>query len=136
MCRAKGKGNGNGERVSIKAKEDLLTAKENSKRRETKRRRKVRNNAKEEKRMETANLCEGSRKGLTEGLRNVIPVDNHRAFEVGHLREGLTSFKVRWPKGEEGHPEVPVRESPEELTLRAEEVGTWEVVHQCRSYCQ
>ena len=31
--------------------------------------------------------------------------------------------KERRPKGEEAVPEVPVRESPEELTLRAEEVG-------------
>ena len=71
------------------------------------------------------NLGDGGRKGLTEGLRSFTQVDNHRAFEVGHLREGLGSFKVRRPKGEEGYPEVTVRESPDELTLRAEEVGTW-----------
>ena len=70
------------------------------------------------------NLCEGSRKGLTEGLRNFLKVDNHRALEVGHLREGSRSLKVRRPKCEEGSPEVLVRESPEELTLSAEEVGT------------
>ena len=34
----------------------------------------------------------------------------------------LGSFKVRRPKGQEGYPTV--RESPDELTLRAEEVGT------------
>ena len=28
------------------------------------------------------NLCEGSRKGLTEGLREFIQIDNHRASEV------------------------------------------------------
>ena len=50
-----------------------------------------------------ANLCEVSRKGLTESLRNFIQVDNHRALEVGHRREGLRSFKVRRPKGEEGY---------------------------------
>ena len=44
------------------------------------------------------NLCEESRKGLTEGLRNFIQVDDHRALEVGHLREGLGSLKVRRPK--------------------------------------
>ena len=70
------------------------------------------------------NLCEVSRKGLTERLRNFIQVDNHRALEVGHLSEGLGSFKVRRPKGEEGYPGVPVRGSPDELTLRADEVGT------------
>ena len=41
------------------------------------------------------NLCEVSTKCLTEGLRNFIQVDNHRALEVGHLRESLGSFKVR-----------------------------------------
>ena len=66
-----------------------------------------------------------SRKGLTVGLRNFIQVDNHRALEVGHLREGLTSFKVRRPKGEEEHPEVSVRENSDELTLRAEDTSTW-----------
>ena len=71
------------------------------------------------------NLCEESRKGLTEGLRNFIQVDNHRALEVGRLREGLVSFKVRRPKGEEGYPEVLVRESFDELTLRADEMGFW-----------
>ena len=70
-------------------------------------------------------LCKRSRKGLTEGLRNFIQVDNHRALVVGYLREGLGSFKVRRPKGEEGYPEVKVRESPDEMTLRAEEVGSW-----------
>ena len=60
------------------------------------------------------NLCEGSRRGLTERLREFIQVDNHRALEVGHLSEGLGTVRVRRPKGSEGYPEV-----------RAEEVGTW-----------
>ena len=72
------------------------------------------------------NLCEESRKGLTNGLREFIKIDNHRALEVRHLSEGLGTFKVRRPKGSEGFPEVTVRESPDELTLRAEEVGTRE----------
>ena len=55
------------------------------------------------------NLCEGSRKGLTEGLREIIQIDNHRALEVGHLREGLETLKVRRPKGPKGYPEVTVR---------------------------
>ena len=71
------------------------------------------------------NLCEGSRKGLTGGLREFIKIDNHRAPELGHLNEGLGTFGVRRPKGSEGFPEVTVRESPDELTLQAEEVGTW-----------
>ena len=69
-------------------------------------------------------LCERSRKGLAAGLRNFIRVDNHCALEVGHLRKGSRSFEVRRPRCEEGSPEVLVREGPEELTLRAEEVGT------------
>ena len=48
------------------------------------------------------NLCEESRKGLTEVLRNFIQVDTDRALEVGYLRGVLGSFKVRRPKGEEG----------------------------------
>ena len=70
-------------------------------------------------------VTEGSRKGLTEGLRNCTKVDNHRALEVGHLREGSKSFKIRRPRCEEGSPQVLVRErKPDELTLRTEEVGT------------
>ena len=42
------------------------------------------------------NLCEGSRKGLTEGLRKFTQVDNHHALEVG-----------------------------DEVTHGADEVGTW-----------
>ena len=38
------------------------------------------------------NPCEGSRKGLTNGLRDFIKIDNHRALEVGHLNEGLGTF--------------------------------------------
>ena len=40
------------------------------------------------------------------------------------LREGTRSFKVRRPKLEEEGPEVLIREGPEEVTLRAEEVNT------------
>ena len=57
-------------------------------------------------------------------LRNFIKVDNHCALAVGHPREGTRSFKVRRPKCEEGRPEVSIREGPEELTLRTEEVNT------------
>ena len=40
------------------------------------------------------NLGKGSREGSHGGLRNFTQVDNHRALEVGHLREGVGSFKV------------------------------------------
>ena len=53
-----------------------------------------------------ANLCEESRKVLTEWLREFKQIDNQRALEVGHLSEGLGSFVVRRPKGEAGYPEV------------------------------
>ena len=71
------------------------------------------------------NFCEGSRRRLTKGLRVFILVDNHGALEVGHLSEGLGTFEVQRPKGSEGYPEVTVRESPDEMTLRAEEVRAW-----------
>ena len=40
------------------------------------------------------NLGKVSRRGLTEGLRELIQVDNHRALEEGHLSEGLGTFKI------------------------------------------
>ena len=72
------------------------------------------------------NLWEESRKGLTEGLREFIQIDNHRAFRrrTPEGRLGVP-FKVRRSKRQGGYPEVTVRESPDELTLRAEEVGMW-----------
>ena len=57
-----------------------------------------------------------------EGLRNFFKVDNHCALDVGHLNEGIRSSELRRPKFEEGCPEASIREGPEELTLRAEEV--------------
>ena len=71
------------------------------------------------------NLCEGSRQGLTHGLREFINIDIQRALEVGYLSKGMGKFTVRRPTGSEGCAEVTVRESPDELTLGAEEVCTW-----------
>ena len=65
----------------------------------------------------------GSRRGLTEGLREFTEIDNERALEDGYLGQGMGKFRVRRPKVPEGCPYVTVRESPDELTLRAEEVG-------------
>ena len=48
---------------------------------------------------------------------------------MGHLIEGFMSFEVRGPKLEEACFEVSIREGPEELTLRAEEVGCINVGH-------
>ena len=47
-------------------------------------------------------LCDESRKGLTEGLREFIQIDNHRAFEVRHLREGLGSLRYEGRKDKKG----------------------------------
>ena len=57
-------------------------------------------------------------------MRNFIEVDNHSALDVGYLKEGTRSFEVGRPKFEEGSPDVSIREGPEELTLRTEEVGS------------
>ena len=39
------------------------------------------------------NLGKGSRKGLTEYLRDFIKVDNHRALDVGELHRGTGTSK-------------------------------------------
>ena len=59
----------------------------------------------------------GSTKGLTDGLRDFIKVDNHRALDVGIF------LKIRKPKVPEGS-DVTIRESHDEQTSRAEEVNT------------
>ena len=69
-------------------------------------------------------LGEESRKGLTDGLREFKKIDNERALEVGYLNRGMGTFKVGRPKVPEGCPEVTVWENSDDLTLRAEEVGT------------
>ena len=69
-------------------------------------------------------LCERNRKGVMEGLRNFFVVDNHSALEVRYLKEGTRPYEVRRPRFEEGGPYVSIREGPEELTVRAEEVGS------------
>ena len=65
------------------------------------------------------NLGKGSRKGLTDGLREFTKVDNERALDVGALRRGTGTFKFP-----EGGSDVILRESLDELTLRVEEVNT------------
>ena len=59
-----------------------------------------------------------------EGLRNCVKVDYHCSSDVGLSNEGLKPFEVRRPKFKEGCTEASIREGPEELTLRAEEVGS------------
>ena len=69
------------------------------------------------------NLGKGSRKGLTDGLREFMKVDSERALDVGAPRH-RENLKVRKPKAPDWGSDVMVRESPGELTLRAEEVNT------------
>ena len=70
------------------------------------------------------NLGVRSWKGLRDGLRDFIRVNDERALDVGALCRGTGTFKVRMPKAPGGGSDVKVRESPDELTLRAEEVNT------------
>ena len=60
-------------------------------------------------------LGKESRKGLTDGLRAFIRVDNERALDVGAPRRGTGTFKVRMPKAPERGSDVIVRESPDEF---------------------
>ena len=43
-------------------------------------------------------LHERSRRGIMEGLRRFIQADNHSSVDVGDLRRGTGSLKVRKPK--------------------------------------
>ena len=52
-------------------------------------------------------LHERSRKGIMDGLRSFIEVDNHFAVEVGEVREGTRPFKVRKPNFWEECPRRP-----------------------------
>ena len=70
-------------------------------------------------------LGKESRKGLTDGLREFIKVDNERSPGCWSAtpRHG-NIFNVRKPKAPEGGSDVTVSESPDELTLRADEENT------------
>ena len=57
------------------------------------------------------NLGKGSRKGLTDGLRDFIRVDNECALDVGALRRGTGTFKVRKPKASKRCSDVIVRKA-------------------------
>ena len=48
------------------------------------------------------NLGKGSRKGLTDGLREFIKVDNERALDVGALRRGTGQLKFGCQKFQKG----------------------------------
>ena len=82
------------------------------------------------------NLGEVGSKRLAEGLRNFTQVDNHRALEVGQLREGLRSCKARRPKGEERAPRAACQVKPRRIDAWSRGNGHLEVVHQCRPHCK
>ena len=63
-------------------------------------------------------LCERSRKGMKQGLRRIIKVDNHCALDVGHLNEGMRLFEVRRQKFKEERPEASIREERRKLAPR------------------
>ena len=60
-------------------------------------------------------LLEKSRKGMMDGLRKFVAVDNHEAVKVGGLRQGIQSFKVVKPKFTAYFPGAVIREEPDEL---------------------
>ena len=44
------------------------------------------------------NFGKGCRKGLAEGLRGIVKIDNKRALEVGYLNRGMGKLTVRRPE--------------------------------------
>ena len=52
------------------------------------------------------NLGKGSRKGLRDGRRECIRVDNDRVLDVGAPRRGMGTLNVRKPKAPEGNSDV------------------------------
>ena len=57
-------------------------------------------------------------------LRNFIEEDNHKAVGVGGLSRGTKSIRVIKPQFRDAFLEAAIREGADELTLRAEEVGS------------
>ena len=67
---------------------------------------------------------ERRRRGIMDWLRRFIEADNHSAVDVGGFRCGTKSVRVKQPQFSETFPEAAIREGADELTLRADEVGT------------
>ena len=61
-------------------------------------------------------------KGIMDGLRKFITVDNHDAV-WGGLRQGIKSFQVVQPMFTAGFSSEVIREEADEVTLRAHEEG-------------
>ena len=58
----------------------------------------------------TTGLHERSRRGIMDGLRRFIESDNHSAVDVGDLRHGTKSVKVKKPQCREAFPEAAIRQ--------------------------
>ena len=57
-----------------------------------------------------------------DGLRNFIEEDNYKAMDG--LRRRTKSIQVTKPQFSDAYPEAVIRKGADELTLRAEEVGS------------
>ena len=75
-------------------------------------------------------LCDNlvNAKSIVTGLHLISrmgsEVDNHSAVDVGGLRRGTKSIHVKKRHFSEAFPEAVIREGADELTLRADEVGS------------
>ena len=65
-----------------------------------------------------------SRRGIMDGLRNFIRADTRSAVNVDHLRPSTRPLHVQKPSFSDAFAEAATREGADELSLRADEVGT------------
>ena len=68
-------------------------------------------------------LHERGRRGIVDGLRSYIAVNNRSAVDVGGLRRGTRSIHVKKSQFSEAFRGAVIREGADELAWRAEEVG-------------
>ena len=69
-------------------------------------------------------LHERSRRGIMDGLRSFIEVDNRSAMDVGGLRRSTISIPLQKTQFSKAFPGAVIIECADELTLRAEELGS------------
>ena len=69
-------------------------------------------------------LHERSRSVMMDGQGRFIQADKHSAVDVGDLRRGTKSLHFQKAAVQRGVPEATIREGADQLTLRADEVGT------------
>ena len=68
-------------------------------------------------------LHEIYRRGIMDGLTRFFKADNHRAVDVGHMRQGTRSLEVQKLNFSEAVPEAAIREGADELTLSTTDGG-------------